>query len=265
MGLLWGEQTWPTIRGCARAGWGVILPLGAMEQHGYHLPVDTDAANVYEVAARLAGAVDKVLALPALWTGFSSDNRDYPGTVTLRFDTWSRLVVDTCVSIARGGFRHIVLLNGHGGQHALTQAAAARLLDEHGLRALAVTWFRYIADAMREICATVQGGIDHAGEFETSVVAYLRPHLAAQGTLAEHRYESPLPSMPKASPAAFIPHLRQTLSPAGVVGAPSRADAAKGKAIIEAAVARLRVTVEEFLALDVDAGGEPMPPAAAKP
>jgi len=122
--MLWQDHTWPELADAARKGYLVVQPCGSTEQHGKHLPVDTDSAIVFEVAQRAADEVGRTLVLPCLHYGLSSHHLDFPGTVSLSLETYTTLFRDIARCVAHHGFKILILLNGHGGNTAALWALA---------------------------------------------------------------------------------------------------------------------------------------------
>ena len=128
----WGALTRHEIAQARDAGTLAVLTVGSCEQHGDHLPVNTDSVSAYEVAMRAAArcASPHVLVLPAPQFGFSPHHKAWPGTVTLSLATFVALVTDVADSVVRAGFDRLLVVNGHGGnvgplQSACTELAAA--------------------------------------------------------------------------------------------------------------------------------------------
>ena len=106
------------LRALAKKDAIVIVPVGSTEQHGPHMPVQTDARLASEVAQRTARQITDrapVIVTPPVWTGLAEHHMSLGGTITLDFDAFSRLLCGIVGSLARHGFRRILLLNGHGG------------------------------------------------------------------------------------------------------------------------------------------------------
>jgi creatinine amidohydrolase/Fe(II)-dependent formamide hydrolase-like protein len=105
------------IAEAAREGAVVIVPMGAIEQHGPHLPLNTDIYDALAIAQRAAELVEEfpVLVAPPIWWGLSNEHMDLPGTINVRLETLTAVVSDVCHSIHAHGFDKIVLLSGHGG------------------------------------------------------------------------------------------------------------------------------------------------------
>src|SRR6266404_2598338 len=114
----WRRHRADQLREKAKADAIVIVPVGSLEQHGPHLPVEIDTLLGEAVAlrtARLAAEQEPVLVLPMLWTGLSEHHMSFGGTITLDAEAFFASVRCICQSVVRHGFRRIVLWNGHGG------------------------------------------------------------------------------------------------------------------------------------------------------
>ena len=153
----------------------VLLPVGALEQHGAHLAMGTDtmtAAAVSVDAARAAG----VLVYPPVWYGWSESHMAFAGSVTLSAATLQAVLEDVVLSLCRHGFRRFVLVNGNRRANLPPmQIAASNLMRAPG-RLVAVADVAYLAfRRTAEIRRSASGGIGHAGEMETSHMLYLQP------------------------------------------------------------------------------------------
>ena len=102
----------------------VIIPVASIEQHGEHLPVNTDASNCWSIATRASEAIEgfSVLVLPVVAPGYSPHHMAHAGTITFTFDTFVRVLTEIAVSVHAHGFRKILFLNGHGGNSAIVSA-----------------------------------------------------------------------------------------------------------------------------------------------
>ena len=163
----------------------VIIPIGAMEQHGNHLPVNTDSNCCFRIAKAAAELIRDipVLVLPAVWAGYSPHHMilEHPeGSITLSFHTFADLLTDIAASVHAHGFRRILFLNGHGGNMPLVESIRLKLLEERGISS--VHGFTYwglpgVPEAMQAMSETDKGSIGHSGEFETSLQLLLQPEL----------------------------------------------------------------------------------------
>lgn len=152
-----GPMTWPEVAATAPL---LVVPLGSLEQHGPHLPLDTDTRIAVAVAAEVAERAGAVLA-PALAYGASGEHAGFAGTLSLGCDAFESAVVELVRSADH--FSGVVLVNGHGGNTCSARAAAARCHGE-GRRVLVVT------------CGAA-GGDAHAGASETSLLLHLAPEV----------------------------------------------------------------------------------------
>ncbi|MCF7548837.1 creatininase family protein [Pseudonocardia sp. WMMC193] len=227
-----------------------VLPLGAIEQHGPHLPVSTDhvtatAAAEAAVAAATTAGVPCVL-LPGLAYTKSDEHHAFPGSLWLSWDTLMRTLVDLGRSLAASGITRLLFVNGHGGNSALGQVACRQLRREFGLR----TFFAHLsvpADQGGRSSAESEYGMGiHGGHGETSLMLHLRPDLV-QMNLAVRRVPEGLREFSLigfGKPVSFG-WLSEDFGPDGHVGDPTGATAEHGKAVFEAGVGQLVRVLDE--------------------
>ncbi len=109
------DMIWPEVRDAARAGRIILIPVATIEQHGHHLPVDTDNRSCFHVCSEAARRrPDLLLNTPLLPYGFNEHNMEFPGTVTIRMDILIEYLFDVAQSYTRMGFRRLMIVNGHG-------------------------------------------------------------------------------------------------------------------------------------------------------
>lgn len=236
MTVVAADATAPEVVAHLAAGRGIaVLPVGALEQHGPHLPLATDTLTAQAVAERLADALDALL-LPAIGYGATWNMSGYPGTVTLRPETVEALAVDIGRGIAQAGARLLVIVNGDWGNRApLARAAASRelptlVLNHPGLD--------QAAERVRE-SRPAAPGLMHAEEIETSLVLAIAPTLV-QGTA-----EAVYPDFPPEF--GTEPMRMHGFSHSGVFGDPGPATPAKGEALLDAIVTASLREVESSL------------------
>ena len=223
----------------------LILPIGAIEQHGPHLPVDTDSTAVTAVAERAAGLlpVQSTLVLPTISWGLSPYWMPFAGTITLRPETILALISDIGRSVAAHGFRRMAIINGHGGNAGIMGVAATQLAD-HGIRAYALSYWSLLGTKLGELTPGDYGLIGHAGQSETSIQLHL------QGDLVHPDYRNltdwtDLRSM-ASSPLVgtmYSPPLPLHEAPTGVYGNAPLAQAEIGERIVGIAAERLAEVV----------------------
>ena len=265
-GALFQDLTRDAIAEARDAGALVAVPIGAIEQHGSHLPVDTDtrlSTAVARQAARRTRSVP-VLVAPALPFGFSPHHLSHAGTISLRLGTYLAVLGDIAASLAETGFRRIVFVNGHGGNSAPLRAKIAELVMD-GIPATGVD---YWAPAEAEWVAMLKGAtrrFGHACEFETAMMLAVsrdQPGDAA-GILARTRGLPPRDPQPWIMPGATadpISDARACWPPVfqgddvGYHGDPAAADADNGGAILDLVTARLARFFDDFAAMPIRFG-----------
>jgi len=227
----------------------VIVPVGSVEQHGPHLPLDVDIVDALALAAATAEAMrpQPVIVSPPIWSGLAHYKKGHVGTITLSFETYVALVCDVCRSIHANGFERIVVLNGHGGNRAINQAIAIKLAEED-IFILPITYWDMVTEVLETESDRDHGSIGHAGEWETSLQLFLRPELVDRSRI-QGDDERPDLSPETRRFTGFGERRRERAG--GVHGDPTVASAAKGERLFLAARDALVKVVEEYRALPV--------------
>ena len=174
----WARMTAPSLREIAgKPGALAILPIGSLEQHGPHLPVITDTASASAAAIRAARLVADdipVAVLPGLWTGMSEHHLPFGGTITLDYDTLSRLIRCIVRSLKTLGFQRLFIVNGHGGNMDPLAVAVRELAVEFAMPIVATTPWMLAPEEASKIFE-VDTGAHHACEGEASVMLAIVP------------------------------------------------------------------------------------------
>ncbi|MBI4280487.1 MAG: creatininase family protein [Armatimonadetes bacterium] len=247
--VMLGEMTWKevaeAIEGGARV---VVIPVGATEQHGPHLPLLTDTLMVESAARMAAERAGGVLVAPVIPYGTSDNHIDFPGTASLRLDTLRNLLVDVGRTLAGHGFDVIVLLNGHGGNTAAIAAAAHELRQVTNKVIAAVPWYAYIKESHRVMESKISW---HADEFETSLMLCMHPE-RVQMDRAVNEMPRPFPLFEFTHEALLsarvdlgLPRTRAVVD-SGTFGEARLATAEKGRACVEEAIAGLAGVLKEL-------------------
>jgi creatinine amidohydrolase len=229
---------WPEIqRQAARPGSTVLWPFGAIEQHGPHLPVGTDALFADRVCEAVLARLDPALPiwrLPLQSLGFSPEHRGFAGTLSLRAELLLALVSDVGRDLAAAGFQRLVLLNAHGGQIALLEVAARELRDRHPELAVFPCFLWRGAEGLGALIPEPERSQGlHAGLAETALMLHLAPELTGPLPPADGPKVSAIPagwSLEGQAPSAWR---TREVSGSGVVGDPTGASAALGETLFE--------------------------------
>jgi len=261
------KLTWPEIEDAVDLGKVCIVPCGAVEQHGPHLPLDVDLVcptGIAHGAGRARPA--KILVLPVIAYGYTGHVMDFPGTINCHYEHFIRIVLDVTKSLAYHGFQKILLLNGHGSNMPNLDLVARRTCLETDAECLVTAWWNLLTvdkdflPSWRE--SRFPGGCAHACELETSLYLHLdegnvRVDRIEDGTISFNEDDSPFQwvDLFAAGPSTVI-SWTSSYSESGVLGEPSRASKEKGRRAYEEAVKQLVRFVDWFQARPKDARRE---------
>ena len=254
---MFGEQSWLQLKEHIERQSLIILPVGTTEEHGPHLPVDTDAriAEAYgrELARRVSADVP-VLLMDTVRYGYSMDiMRGWPGTIVLRSRVFMDMVFDICRSVLDMGFDRIAVLDCHGHHSGPLNTVSRELCDACGKSIAIISPAIMSRDKFNQIRKSPQGGACHACEWETSLLLHTDPELVDMSKATDEdiiNYHSDFVAGDGFSGKQMVTwstwYLQESKS--GVYGAPSCATAQTGKAIMDAAVENGARFLREFYA-----------------
>ncbi|WP_058961017.1 creatininase family protein [Type-E symbiont of Plautia stali] len=235
-----------------------VLPIGAVEQHGPHLPVRVDAAinaGIIQRAVKLMPDDLPMLVLPALPIGKSDEHLAYPGTLSLPYEVLGKVWFEVAKSAWRAGIRKIIFWNSHGGQPQLMEIVCRQLRIELGMFAVGASWFRTIDASDLYSEKEMQHGI-HGGESETSMMLHLHPELV-QMAYADDFVSTSVAL--EASGGILKPEggigfgwMAQDLHLSGTTGNAAAADAERGQIATDRAAQALITLVREVQAFNLD-------------
>ena len=240
------KLTWPEIDDAVDRAPVCAIPIGSVEQHGPHLPLDVDIVCPRGIADGAGRVIpDKMLVLPPYWFGYTAHVMDFPGTINVHHTTMIEAVLDIARSLAYHGFKKILLLNGHGSNAPVLDIVARRVNLETDAECAALSWWNLLTvdpkflPGWRE--SQFPGGCAHACELETSLYMYLegehvRRNLIRDGAIKFNLDKSPFMwvDLFGSGPMSFIPWT-SSYSETGVFGEPEKATPEKGeRAYIEA-------------------------------
>lgn len=251
------EFTWPEIKEAVARNAVCVLPVGTVEQHGHHLPLVVDVLTSTEVSRRAVEQMaGEAILMPSVYYSFNEHHMDFPGTIAIEGETIVHYVRDIGRSLARHGFRKILLVNGHGSNVPFLDVAARFITNQSEAVCAMVSWWslidRGVLAANRE--SEYPGGMAHACELETSALLHLRPDLVEMDkAVKDINFEKTdffywdLQSM---SPI-FFQEWFSRYSKTGTVGDPTLATAEKGRALVESSVANMVRLIREFRAREI--------------
>jgi len=257
----YGELKWPEIREVVKEDRVVMLPTGSIEQHGLHLPMNTDSALCYEVCRRTAERIpDEVLLMPPVIYGYAPHHMDFPGNMSIEGVTFLRYVRDIVVSLVHHGFKRVLIVNGHGSNHIYVDAAARQaIIDTEGkvlCAALSYWNVARLAQTAKRIRDSGPGGMSHAGEFETSMYLAMKPELVDMDKATDWLGAPNIPGNfkheiiglsrpPNRSVVSLVPYW-SSISPDGVYGAATKGTKEKGEQLFEAAAEGLAEIITDL-------------------
>lgn len=249
-GYIMENMTVPEMREALSKTQTVILPMGVVEQHGYHLPLYTDVYNCYEIAKRVSPVAGCVVAPPII---YSFSGGELPGTTDISPQTLSLVTMDIIKSLANQGFKNIIILLGHGGSENQRAALdAADMFYRRNVRyrdiRLATVTFTDLTPSVQECFAAHDF---HAAYLETSLMLYWRPELVRPKELwvtdtpelmeVFYQDQDAYQTRTKAvDHPLVVPVVTQNEGmKVGVMGDPTNANAEFGRKVCEEAVAGL--------------------------
>ena len=234
-----------------------VLPVGATEQHGPHLPLGTDfliVEHVTRAAAQEARASIDVLVAPTFQTGSSHHHLPFGGTISLSTERYYGALRDMTESLIQSGFRRIFIVNGHGGNHELIELVVRDLALSHACNLAAASYWSLAREPLMEqapdLCERLPG---HAGVFETSLIMALRPELVANPLPRRTAEELARTSVPTASFRAERHGFWRSID--GYTDSPAQASAERGRRLLEIIVPAVALELVRFARLPLVGDG----------
>jgi creatinine amidohydrolase len=248
------RMTWPEVQVALEEGVAAALvPVGTTEQHGPHMPLDTDCFIARSLCARAAELAESegvsLLVAPTLNVTLSWYHMQFPGSMRLSTTTFFSVFREVCDSLHHHGIEHLVAVNGHGGNAAALTVAVNHYFETTGRRVFLAQWW----DLANDVLAEVEGPLIHAEEAETSLAmalgqrveldratrdAYDRGAAVKEAGLpwtALGRYE-----MRPKGPGVVVPmDMLRDITSSGVVGDATRASRELGERMVAAVVPRI--------------------------
>ncbi len=250
------DLTWPEMKTRIAEQPIVMVPVGVIEDHGPHLPLDVDNFLVTSVCRAAAEKAEgEILLMPTVGYGFSPHHMDFPGTVTVEPDHFMGYLLDITKSVAYHGFKRIVIVNGHGSNAPLVNLVARQTVLQTQAVCASVSYWSLASTAISALRESdIPGGICHACELETSLYMFLAPDRVRTDKIQR---EMNMPhgkfvwyDIAKPSPATMTLYWSQ-VTETGIAGDPTLASPEKGRRFLEACVENLVEFAREIRSLEV--------------
>jgi len=225
------ELTWPEVEREIELGTDtVIIGVGAIEQHGPHLPLRMDTLSSETLSRRVAERLGDALAAPPVRPGCSGHHMDFPGTITVSPEVLMETLRSYCRSLDAHGFEHLVLLPTHGGNFAPVNTVAPEIARDIDASVIALAdldeLMELMNEGLREAGVEYEEPVIHAGAAETAIVLAVAEGLVRQEEL-ELGHEGPV------SPSRLFSQGFRAITENGVLGDPREATAEAGETILE--------------------------------
>ncbi|MDP9932667.1 creatininase family protein [Variovorax paradoxus] len=256
----WSQLTTRDFAALDVAATVAVLPLGATEQHGPHLPLGVDtvlADGIVTAALPLLPAKLPILFLPTQQIGLSPEHARFAGTLTLSAETVIRMWNEIGAGVARAGVKKLVLFNAHGGHVGAMDIVARELRAAHGLIVYSVSWFNLpLGDAGAQFGADEHRFGVHAGDIETSMMLALAPQQVRMGEAKNFRSTSEQRAADYAilgnGKSAKLGWAMEDYNPQGAAGNAAAATGVRGQAVIDAAAEQLALLLAEVSRLPLE-------------
>ncbi len=244
----WDNLTRPEIEKLRDKDAVVIIPLGSTEQHGPHLMVGADAliaTGISElVAQQLVAEGTPAVVAPTVSIGNSIHHMSFPGSLTLKPETYMQWLLEYCECLAHHGFKKIVMINGHGGNNLPTQTAIININEKLGFPVYTMTYECGSEREVDEILETQRGGM-HACEMETSVALHLYPDLV-DPSYKEVKGGDYSKEKPFTGPKVYTFWRMEQYTDNGAIGNTYAASPEKGKRLVDVMVKNLTRLIKEL-------------------
>jgi len=247
--FLYSHLSWPEIRDLKKDEIVIIQPIGAVEDHGPHLPVTTDNLLIYEICLATAKSIPAdVLLMPLIPYGYDEHHlMDFPGPISIKTENLIGYIYNALKSLTVHGFRRILIANGHGSNRPFIDIAARKAMEETDAIVASITPYSLAKKEISQICKSKY--LSHAEELETSLVLYLDESLVDKTKLVKD-INFPITkyhwrSLIQPPPLVFMDRWSR-ISKTGVVGDARLATKEKGKKIFAILVEKMVELVQEF-------------------
>tara|TARA_B110000116_G_scaffold269517_1_gene285652 strand:- start:218 stop:1009 length:792 start_codon:yes stop_codon:yes gene_type:complete len=247
-----GNYSWQEAANLVKSDPVIVVPVGAFEQHGKHLPLKVDqflVGRVAEGAAKKAHKKDvKVYITPTIWTGYSPHHIDFPGTISIEIETLTNLIINVVESLIKNQFERILILNGHGGNSNIIKNVVQILRYKKNIYTSSANYWDFAMNEIKKWRLSEIGGINHACEMETSLMLSQEEKIVRKDKIEDNPLKRSnytgldLISGGQVSVAASF----KELSNSGVIGSPSLANKERGDILFNKITDKVSDFFEEF-------------------
>jgi len=242
------EMSWPEVKEALPNVKLAIIATGSFEQHGPNLALQADTAEAYGFSKLLGARLyPKAVVAPPVNMGISYHHMNFPGTITLRHETFEAILYDMVKSLKKHGINNFFLCNGHGGNQNILAVIAVKLREELGANVVTAGYYAFAPEVVSEGVKTERWG--HACEMEVSLAMYLCPEIVKReklekGALKPLAFTSLSPDLTRnLSRLSYFDELTAN----GALGDATYASREFGQAMVEKALERLTAFLEEFI------------------
>ncbi len=244
-----GDYSWEEVQELVKSDPVVVLPVGAFEQHGKHLPLKVDEFMVSSISRDSVKKAQKknikVVTAPVVWTGYSPHHMDFPGTISIEDQTLTNILIDIVSSLVKNKLERILILNGHGGNASIIKNVGQLLKYKKNIYVATASYWDFALEEINEWRLSDLGGINHACEMETSLMLFqeeknVRKNKIQDNPLRRSKYTGlDLLSGGKVGVSATFKELSEN----GVIGNPSLSTKERGEKLFNI----ITENISEFL------------------
>jgi creatinine amidohydrolase len=242
------EMTWEDAKVAFDQAELAIIPTGSFEQHGPHMTFEVDSARAYAFSRMLTERLyPRVILAPPITIGVSYHHMKFPGTLTMRHETFQALIYDVVASLREHGIQQFFIANGHGGNKPSLDVLVVKLRHELGVQVASASITQLAKESRQWYAKTEMTG--HACEGETSQALYLAPHVVKRERIVRGATKGyPYKMLGKGNNNTIVvPYRFDEITDNGALGDATQATAERGRAIIEEALDQAVEFLTDFM------------------
>tara|TARA_B100001093_G_scaffold165097_1_gene157545 strand:+ start:1647 stop:2441 length:795 start_codon:yes stop_codon:yes gene_type:complete len=246
------DYTWEEAQDLSGLDPVVLLPLGAFEQHGKHLPLKVDEFMVNNIAKEAVRKSNQkktnAVVTPVIWSGFSPHHMDFPGTISVQDETLTNLIIDIVESLVKNKLERILILNGHGGNIAILKNVGQKLKYDKNIYIATASYWDFAMQEINDWRESDLGGINHACEMETALMLHMQEDIVKKERIIDNPLKrSAYTGVDLLSGGAVgVSASFKELSDHGVIGSPSLATKEKGTELFETITDKISDFILDF-------------------